>query len=140
MSISSWYPKLYQSLIYKYIMEHHSTMDYQGCIGARNPFTPDFGLVDPDVLLRDIQTPEQLDRLLMRMSNRQYRLPSLVKRYLKLNSKIVLFNIDKEFNDSLDGFIVCDVLEIPKEELMMVTKDISDFSIIEKRFGKPLTR
>ncbi|HOG24637.1 MAG TPA: lysophospholipid acyltransferase family protein [Bacteroidales bacterium] len=140
VSISSWYPKLYQSLIYKYIMEHHSTMDYQGCIGARNPFTPDFGLVDPDVLLRDIQTPEQLDRLLMRMSNRQYRLPSLVKRYLKLNSKIVLFNIDKEFNDSLDGFIVCDVLEIPKEELMMVTKDISDFSIIEKRFGKPLTR
>ncbi|HNR27354.1 MAG TPA: GNAT family N-acyltransferase [Bacteroidales bacterium] len=140
VSISSWYPKLYQSLIYKYIMDHHSTLEYQGCIESRNPFSPDFGPVNPDVLLRDIQTPEQIDRLLMRMSNRQYRLPSLVKRYLKLNSKIIVFNIDKEFNDSVDGFIVCDVLEIPKEELMMVTKDISDLSIIENRFGKSVPR
>ncbi|NLH24306.1 MAG: lysophospholipid acyltransferase family protein [Bacteroidales bacterium] len=140
VSISSWYPKLYQSLICKYIMEHHSTMEYHDCIHSRTPFTPDFGLVNPDVLLRDIQTPEQLDRLLMRMSNRQYRLPSLVKRYLKLNSKVVLFNIDKEFNDSLDGFIVCDVPEIPKDELMMVTKDLSDLLVIEKRFGNPGTR
>lgn len=140
VSISDWYPKLYQSLIYKYIMEHHSTMAYQDCIYSRTPFKPDFGLVDPDVLLRDVQTPEQLDRLLMRMSNRQYRLPSLVKRYLKLNAKVVLFNIDREFNNSLDGFIVCDVLDVSKEELAMVTKDISNPSIIEKRFGKSLTR
>jgi len=140
VSISSWYPKLYQSLIQKYIMEHHSTPDYQDCVHPRCPFVPEFGLVNPDVLLRDIQTPEQLDRLLMRMSNRQYRLPSLVKRYLKLNAKVVVFNIDKEFNDSLDGFIVCDVQEVSKEELLMVTKDISDPSVIEKRFGRSLTR
>ncbi|HHV03710.1 MAG: GNAT family N-acyltransferase [Bacteroidales bacterium] len=140
VSISSWYPKLYQSLIHKYIMEHHSIMDYHDCVHPRIPFNPDFGLVDPSVLLRDVQTPEQLDRLLMRMSNRQYRLPSLVKRYLKLNAKVVVFNIDREFNDSLDGFIVCDVFDVSKEELIMVTKDISDPSIIEKRFGKHLTR
>ena len=140
VSISSWYPKMYQSLICKYIMEHHTTADYHDCVHSRTPFTPDFGVVDPDVLLRDVQTPEQLDRLLLRMSNRQYRLPSLVKRYLKLNAKVVVFNIDREFNDSLDGFIVCDVNEVSKEELLMVTKDISDPSVIEKRFGKSLTR
>jgi putative hemolysin len=140
VSISSWYPKLYQSLIQQYIMENHSTPDYHDCVHPRCPFTPEFGLVNPEVLLRDVQTPEQLDRLLMRMSNRQYRLPSLVKRYLKLNAKVVVFNIDKEFNDSLDGFIVCDVEEISKEELLMVTKDISDPSVIEKRFGKSFTR
>ncbi len=72
----------------------------------------------------------------MRMSNRQYRLPSLVKRYLKLNAKVVVFNIDKEFNDSLDGFIVCDVQEVSKEELLMVTKDISDPSGNRKTLWK----
>jgi hypothetical protein len=73
------------------------------------------------------------------MSNRQYRLPSLVKRYLKLNSKVVVFNIDKEFNDSLDGFIVCDIYDISREELKTITKDVTDPSVIEKRFGKPGT-
>lgn len=136
VSISSWYPKLYQSIIHKYIMDHHATTKYRDCVHSKNPFIPEFGLVNPDVLLKDIQTPEQLDRLLTRMSNRQYRLPSLVKRYLKLNAKVVIFNIDKEFNDSLDGFIVCDVQEISKGELMMVTKDVTDPSVIEKRFGK----
>ena len=138
VSISSWVPKLYQSLMYKYIMENHSTDKYPDMVHSRIPFTPEYGLVDPDVLLRDITTPEQLDRLLMRMSNRQYRLPSLVKRYLKLNTKVLVFNIDKDFNDSLDGFIVCDVYDVSKEELKTVTKDITDPSIIEKRFGKPL--
>lgn len=138
VSISSWMPKLYQSLMYKYIMENHSTDKYPDMVHPRIPFTPEYGLVDPDVLLRDITTPEQLDRLLMRMSNRQYRLPSLVKRYLKLNTKVLVFNIDKDFNDSLDGFIVCDVYDVSKEELKTVTKDITDPSIIEKRFGKPL--
>ncbi|NLA15915.1 MAG: lysophospholipid acyltransferase family protein [Bacteroidales bacterium] len=140
VSISSWVPKLYQSLIFKYIMENHTTTQYQGMVLPKVPFIPDFGLVDPNVLLRDVRTPEQLDRLLMRMSNRQYRLPSLVKRYLKLNTKVLVFNIDKEFNDSLDGFIVCDVYEVSKDELRTVTKDITDPSIIEKRFGKPLTQ
>ena len=131
VSISSWVPKLYQSLMYKYIMENHSTDKYPDMVHPRIPFTPEYGLVDPDVLLRDITTPEQLDRLLMRMSNRQYRLPSLVKRYLKLNTKVLVFNIDKDFNDSLDGFIVCDVYDVSKEELKTVTKDITDPSIIE---------
>jgi len=117
-------------------MDHHATTKYRDCVHSKNPFIPEFGLVNPDVLLKDIQTPEHLDRLLTRMSNRQYRLPSLVKRYLKLNAKVVIFNIDKEFNNSLDGFIVCDVQEISKEELMMVTKDVTDPSVIEKRFGK----
>ncbi|HHV39939.1 MAG TPA: lysophospholipid acyltransferase family protein [Bacteroidales bacterium] len=139
VSISSWVPKLYQSLIHKYIMENHSAPEYKDMVKPTTPFVPRFGLVDPDVLLRDIRTPEQLDRLLMRMSNRQYRLPSLVKRYLKLNSKVVVFNIDKEFNDSLDGFIVCDIYDISREELKTITKDVTDPSVIEKRFGKPGT-
>lgn len=137
VSVSTWYPKLYQSLIYKFISEHFQATSYASMIHAHTPFTPDFGLVDAESLLTGIETPEQLDRLLARMSNRQYRLPSLVKRYLKINARVAVFNIDTHFNDSLDGFIIADIFDIPRAEMSAITKDISDPSVIEKRFTRP---
>lgn len=135
VSVSSWYPKLYQSLIHKFISEQCRANNMEGMVNPRHPFVPDFGLVDPNVLLQNVHTPEQLDRLLSRLSNRQYRLPSLVKRYLKLNAKVLTFNIDINFNDSLDGFIVSDIYDIPRSELAAITKDL-DESLVDKRLGR----
>jgi hypothetical protein len=41
---------------------------------------------------------------------------------LKLNAKIVAFNIDPKFNDALDGFLIVNVDEIPDEAFDMVSR------------------
>ncbi|MCK5739923.1 glycerol acyltransferase, partial [bacterium] len=38
-------------------------------------------------------------------------IPVLVKQYLKLGGKILAFNVDPDFQNSLDGFIVVDLTE-----------------------------
>ena len=41
----------------------------------------------------------------------------LIKQYMKLGGRFLEFNIDKEFNDALDGLIVVDLYETDLELL-----------------------
>ena len=78
---------------------------------------------------------ERFDRFMFRLSNGQYRMPTLLKKYIKLNCKILAFNVDPDFNNCVDGLIVLDVLDIPKQEIDALSKEFEDKEMIYKRFG-----
>ncbi|MBR5077163.1 MAG: lysophospholipid acyltransferase family protein, partial [Victivallales bacterium] len=53
VSISSWYPKFYQSMIVKYVTEKHPVSDDLAHMATpMTPFRPDFLKVDADVLMQ----------------------------------------------------------------------------------------
>jgi len=136
VSISSWYPIFYRSLIAYYLTTKHAAEDLTDSVRPRTAFTPDYQHVDHKVLLSNYMgSIEQFERYMMRLSNNQYRLPTLVKKYLKINTKLVCFNVDPNFNYCLDGYIVLDIKKIPRQELLSMCKDIPDKSIVFKRFG-----
>ena len=136
VSISSWYPVFYRSLIAYYLKAKHSAEEFNEIIRPRTTFTPDYLHVDPGILLANhMGSIEQFERFMMRLSNNQYRLPTLVKKYLKINTKLVCFNVDPNFNYCLDGYIVLDIKKMPRNELLSMCKDIPDKSIVFKRFG-----
>ncbi|MCL2738070.1 MAG: lysophospholipid acyltransferase family protein [Bacteroidales bacterium] len=136
VSISNWYPAFYRSLIAYYLQTKHSAEEFNETIRPKTSFTPDYLHVDPAVLLANhMGSIEQFERFMMRLSNNQFRLPTLVKKYLKLNTKLVCFNVDPNFNYCLDGYIVLDIKKMPKQELLGMCKDIPDKSIVFKRFG-----
>ena len=136
VSISSWYPLFYRSLIAYYLTTKHSAKEFAGAVRPTTAFTPDYLHVDPQILLSNYMgTIEQFERFMMRLSNNQYRLPTLVKKYLKLNTKLICFNVDPNFNYCLDGYIVLDIMKIPRQELLAMCKDIPDKSVVFKRFG-----
>jgi putative hemolysin len=45
-------------------------------------------------------------------------IPVLLRQYLKLNGKIIGFNVDKSFSDVIDGFILVDLINTPLPLLM----------------------
>jgi len=136
VSISSWYPVFYRSLIAYYLKTKHPAGEFNEIIRPRTTFTPDYLHVDPGILLANhMGNVEQFERYMMRLSNNQYRLPTLVKKYLKLNTKLVCFNVDPNFNYCLDGYIVLDIKKMPRQELLAICKDIPDKSVVFKRFG-----
>jgi len=57
----------------------------------------------------------------------------LLKKYIKLNAKIVGFNVDPMFNNCLDGLILLDVYDVPKTVIESLSKEVNDGSIL-KRF------
>lgn len=127
VSISNWYPKFYKSLMVRYISSNFSCDELRSMVQARTPFTTDFLRTDADILLEhNTSSVEKFDRYMLKLSNGDYRLPTLFKKYLKMQSKFLCFNIDPDFNDALDGLLLLDFKNIPESELMMLMKDSSD--------------
>ena len=62
-------------------------------------------------------------------------LPVLIKKYIKLGGKIACFNLDPKFNNCLDGMIVVDVFDIPKEAIESLSKEVNDGVILERFYS-----
>ena len=142
VSISNSYPKFYQSLMVYYLNNmHHARLNENDAI-PHTPFTPDYLHINPkDLLRKKMDNFEKFDRFLMRISDGKYRIPTLVKKYIKINSRIICFNVDPLFNYSLDGLILLEISEYPRYELLAMTKDmtsVQDREAIMNRFGYSL--
>lgn len=140
VSISNWYPKFYKSLMVHYVSNEFSCEEsLKNMIQAKTPFEPDFLKTDVNILLKDhIASVERFDRFLMKLSNGDYRLPTLFKKYLKLQSRFLCFNVDPDFNDALDGLLLLELKNIPESELLMLMKDSTEEekAMLMKRFSK----
>lgn len=84
-----------------------------------------------------VDTVDKFDRYMMRLSNGDYRMPTLFKKYLKYNAKLMCFNIDPDFNDTLDGLFLLRFDDFPADELLMLMRDCNDEEKERflKRFG-----
>ena len=139
VSISSWYPKFYLSLIARFVSENHAVEDeLKGKVTPKTPFVPNYLKVDSDVLLKNnMNGVDKFDKFLFRLRNGVYRLPTLYKKYLKLNAKFLCFNVDPDFNDTLDSLLFLTFTDFPEDEVMPLFRDSSDEEkeIVRKRFG-----
>ena len=59
-----------------------------------------------EIGVRDV---DELSSLIADIEDDDKGLPVLLKHYLKLNARLVAFNVDPEFGNCLDGLIVVDL-------------------------------
>lgn len=136
VSISASYPIFYRSLMIHYLKLRHSRSAIAKWVNPKFRFVPDFYRVDVDSLLKGkLDSVEKFDRFMFRLSNNRFRLPTLLKKYIKINSRIIAYNIDPDFNNCVDGLIMLDVYEVPKQEIDSLSKEMADKTAVYKRFG-----
>ena len=142
VSISNSYPKFYQSLMVYFLENKHNAMLPENSAMPTTPFEPDYLNLNPkDLLRRKMENLEKFDRFLMRLSDNTYRIPTLVKKYMKVNARILSFNVDPLFNYSLDGLIILRIKDYPRAEILSMTKDVenpAEREAIMNRFGYSL--
>ena len=139
VSISSWYPKFYQSMIVHYVTEKHPVNPELAKVAQpTTPFHPDFLKVDHEVLMKmNMESVDKFDKFMFRLSNGDYRLPTLFKKYLKLNAKFLCFNVDPDFNDTLDALLFLTFTDFPENEVMPLFRDGTEAEQekVRARFG-----
>ena len=142
VSISNSYPKFYQSLMVYYLENMYNARLPEHSAVPSTPFEPDYLRIRPRDLLRHrMGSIEQFDRFLMRLSDNTYRIPTLVKKYMKVNARILAFNVDPLFNYSLDALILLPIKDYPRAEIRSMTKDVqnpTEREAILNRFGYSL--
>ena len=142
VSISNAIPTFYKSLAVRYIERNYPMPDAGRIARAPHPFVPDFLSVDPDALLRiPDKNVDALDRLLLALSGGRFRLPVLVRKYFSCGAKLVCFNVDPDFCDSLDGLIFLRYSDFPENTLNSIIRGLPDDlqDRIRERFYGPKT-
>lgn len=117
VSISNHFSKLSKSLIVDFINKNHFDHQLAKYVKPRKKFKVDFSKIDVGLLLESGDSLKNLDSLVSEIETKHIKIPVLLRQYIALNAKIICFNIDPKFSDSLDGFLVLDLKQIPKEML-----------------------
>jgi hypothetical protein len=67
-----------------------------------------------DVLVDNFQGElRNLDNFIEDIEPDHFKLPVLLKQYVKQNAKFISFNVDPNFSDVLDGFMLLDLKDLP---------------------------
>ena len=135
VSISNNYSKISKELIIKFIMTHHFDWNMAKYIAPRKAFK--FKSEDPNinVIMENLGDINMLDKFIGDVDELNTGLPVLLKKYIKLNAKIVGFNVDPKFNNCLDGLILLDAMDVPKNTIESLSKEVNDGSILNRFYS-----
>ena len=133
VSISNNYSKISKELIIKFIMANHLDWKMAMKIKPRNSYKFKSDNQDINILMANMDRDiDRLDKIIGDLDEMNSGLPVLLKKYIKLNAKIIGFNVDPNFNNCLDGFIVLDVFNVPKNTIESLSKEVNDGIILER--------
>lgn len=123
VSISNSFSNLSKDLLVAFISHNHFDKSLGRLVKPRKKFKYKFKGEGKKVLLeKHSDDIKALDNFISEIETSHLKIPVLLKKYLKLNARIIAFNIDPRFNNSLDGFLVLDINEIPEQAFDLVSR------------------
>jgi putative hemolysin len=137
VSVSDNYSTTSKEMIIKFIMTHHFDWELAKSISPRHAYqfkTDDQNL---NVIMQTMDNDiNSLDKFIGDVDEMNSGLPVLLKKYIKLNAKIIGFNVDPKFNNCLDGLIALDLNNIPENTIESLSKEANDGSILEQFYNR----
>ena len=132
VSISNRFSNFSKALIIKFIKEYYYDYIMARNIRPRKGFiVPDHN-IDTDILIEESSDLNKFDNIIKDIETAQNNMPVLLKKYLKLNGRIIGFNIDPKFNNALDGLLVLDLFDVPPGTIAALSKEVKDEGILER--------
>ena len=120
VSISSRYGDTSQQLLQEFLRQNHFRRDLAELIDSLNP--PAAAPLPRGIQGRGVGSVAELDRAIAAHEPDHKGIPVLLRQYLKLNAKLLAFNVDPHFGDALDALMMVDLADV-------------DASVLRRYFG-----
>ena len=120
VSISTRYTDSSHRLLMAFLLQNHRHAELADLVQAANPSTQSAALP------RGVAIPASIaeaDALVSRFEQDGKGVPVLLRQYLKLNARVLGFNVDPAFGDALDALMMVDLADV-------------DPSILKRYFGR----
>ena len=125
MSISKDYSTLSKSLIVAFIRRYFYNEELASFLQPRKPFRAKVPKVDIEVLMDGLGSEIKfLDNIIEELEPNHFKVPILLRQYVKLNAKFISFNVDPAFSNVLDGFIILDLNDVPLAMIEALKKEV----------------
>jgi putative hemolysin len=124
VSISNSYSETSKALMVEFLRQHYFDRKLSKFIEPRKAFEYDSGKVDMDVLLKTRKKDlKSLDELISEIEPAGFKVPVLLKKYIKQEARLLGFNVDPKFSNALDGFMIMDFTNVPDDTIKMLDKN-----------------
>lgn len=126
VSISNTYTRKSQWLMVEFLKQNHFDKPMSSWVKPRKKFKIKRASSEIKVVLDFAKADMQLlDSIIRDIEASNQAVPVLVKKYIKQNAKMIAFNVDPSFNNTLDGLIVLDLHEIPANTISNLKADLN---------------
>lgn len=112
VSISNNYKSLSREILVAFLRRNSLSADMAKWVTPRNaPKLPAGRGRSSKLAAVVVRSVEAIDDLLGEIESDRAGMPVLLRQYLKLNAKLLGFNVDPSFGDALDGLMLVDLLD-----------------------------
>lgn len=123
VSISNHYSKLSKRFMVTFIKKFYFDEELAKHIKPRKRFRSKLTDGHLSDLLEDMPNDlKKVDKVIADLEPAHFRLPVLLKKYIRQNARIIGFNIDPKFNNALDGLMILDMQNLPEETTDSMTR------------------
>lgn len=132
VSMSGGYAMAAKWLLIDYIKANHWNAELAKYVIPRNGVG---ALGRPTVdaeMIRRIVLADEIDKLIRDVEPSGQGMPVLMKKYLQLGGRVMGFNIDPLFNDTLDAMLILDLCDVPKEKIDLVAREYTGENVYER--------
>lgn len=125
VSISNLYSKFSKTLMIEFIKLNYLDKKLAKYIKPRKAYKVKIDERDKTFVLSKAKDDlNKLDKVIEDLEPGNTRIPVLLKKYIKQNAKVVAFNVDPKFNNSLDGFMYIDINDLPSQTIQPVLEEL----------------
>ena len=135
VSISNQFSEFSKSLMIEFMKSHYYDPYVAQYIQPKKEFKVKLKDADKDFVFDAAKADMQkFDRVIDEIEPGALRIPVLIKKYVKQNARLVAFNVDPKFNNSVDGLMYIKIVDLPESTVKPVMEEFQ--AELERKSGE----
>jgi putative hemolysin len=124
VSISNQFSEFSKSLMIEFMKSHYYDPYIAQYVHAKKEYKVKLKDADKDFIFDEAESDlNKFDKIIDELEPGSLRLPVLIKKYIKQNARVVAFNVDPLFNNSVDGLMYIRIADIPESTMKPVIEE-----------------
>ncbi|PZD78493.1 lysophospholipid acyltransferase family protein [Mesonia sp. K7] len=126
VSISNKFSEFSKSMMIEFMKSHYYDPYVAQYVHPKKDYKVKLKDAEKDFVFDETQADlNKFDRLIDELEpDNSLRMPVLIKKYIKQNAKVVAFNVDPLFNNSVDGLMYIRIADLPESTVKPVMEDL----------------
>lgn len=135
VSISNQFSNFSKSLMIEFMKSNYWDPYVAQYISPKKEFKVKLKDADKEFIFDETKADlNKFDRMINEVEPGNLRLPVLIKKYIKQNAKVVAFNVDPLFNNSVDGLMYIRIADLPESTVKPVMEEFQ--AELERKFAE----
>ncbi|TWO31557.1 lysophospholipid acyltransferase family protein [Seonamhaeicola sediminis] len=124
VSISNQFSNFSKSLMIEFMKSHYYDPYLAQFVRPKKEFKVKLKDADKDFVFDETEADlNKFDKIIDEIEPGALRLPVLLKKYIKQNARLVAFNVDPLFNNSVDGLMYIKIADLPESTVRPVMEE-----------------